>query len=642
MRLSAERLDSLLVAAAAAVGGTPRPGQVDMARAVASSIDRRRHLLVQAGTGTGKSLAYLVPAIEHAIHGGSVIVATATLALQRQLIERDLPRITAALAPLLDREPTFAVLKGRHNYVCLERLHRAEGEDDDADALIPGPRSALGKQAKAVRQWAEATETGDRDEFGDSIDARIWRGLSVSRRECVGESRCAYGAECFTARRREEAMAADIVVTNHAMLAIHVIEGIPVLPEHDAIVIDEAHEVVDRLTGALTLDLAPRSVEVAAQRAGRFAPNDVVDDLLGARDYLVDALAGLQGRLRELPEDLVRAVSGVRDRVRATLSAVPADDDPTTMAARQRARGALDELLDASARILTAGPDDVIWVDGGGTLRLAPLQIADRVREDLFRGRSVVLTSATLTVGGTFDALASGVGLDGEDAPEWEALDVGSPFDYPRQGILYVARHLPPPGRDGLPEEALDEIADLVQAAGGRALVLCSSWRAVDRVGEYLGVRGVGSLLVQQRGDTVAALVDRFTDEAGATLVGTLSLWQGVDVPGDACILVIIDRIPFPRPDDPVLAARQERVDAAGGRGFWSVSVPRAGLLLAQGAGRLIRDTTDRGVVAVLDPRLATARYSGELRASLPPMWFTTDREAVLGSLRRLAAAAEA
>jgi ATP-dependent DNA helicase DinG len=262
--------------------------------------------------------------------------------------------------------------------------------------------------------------------------------------------------------------------------------------------------------------------------------------------------------------------------------------------------------------------------------------VAGLLRDSLFASGSVVLTSATLSVGGEFASLLASAGL----ADDTLAVDVGSPFDHGRQGILYVAKHLPAPGRDGVPMEALDELADLVEAAGGRTLALFSSWRGVERAADYLRVRW-GSrpdlpVLVQQRGDSVAGLVERFASVPESTLLGTVSLWQGVDVPGESCSLVVIDRIPFPRPDDPLLAARQRAVDEAGGSGFASVSVPRAGLLLAQGAGRLIRSAEDRGVVAVLDSRLATAAYGRALRASLPPFWYTTDRVTVLGSLDRL------
>ena len=617
-----------LAAAATALGSEPRPGQLAMAEAVAASLASGRsapqHLLVQAGTGTGKSLAYLVPAALHAVKGDAVVVATATLALQRQLVERDLPVVASALEPLLPRPLTYAVLKGRHNYVCLERLHRQEPEDD-GDAIIP--RSALGQQAVAVREWALETQTGDRDEFGESIDPRVWRGMSVSRRECVGEMRCAYGAECFTAKRREIAMAADIVVTNHAMLAIHAVEGIPVLPDHDAVIVDEAHELVDRVTQALALELSARSVEQALSRARKFLRPSTADDLADAAERLTEA-SREDGRYREAPRDLLLALSSIRDVARAGISEIPTDDDLDTLAARQRARGGLEEIFDAAGRLIAATSAEVTWVESG-TVKLAPLEIAGVLGSSLMAERPVALTSATLTLGENFDECAARMGVPGE----WQGLDVGSPFDYAQQGILYVARHLPPPGREGIPEEALDEVGDLIDAAGGRTLVLCSSWRAVERMGDYLRVRLSTPVLVQRRGEPAAALVSAFEAEPATSLVGTMSLWQGVDVPGETCSLVVIDRIPFPRPDDPIVSARQE---ALGREGFREVSVPRAGLLLAQGAGRLIRDASDRGVVAVLDPRLASASYGKTLLAAMPPLWLTDDRAVVLAALGRL------
>ena len=641
-------LEEGLRLAAAALGSEPRAGQLQMARAVADALEAGEappRLLVQAGTGTGKSLAYLVPAALHAVATGeAVVIATATLALQKQLVDRDLPVVATALEPLLGREATYAVLKGRHNYVCLERLHRTEpGEDEETDALLAVPKSALAQQAMAVREWALETETGDRDDFGESIDPRVWRGFSVSRRECIGETKCPHGADCFTVRRREVAQRADLVVTNHAMLAIDVLEGIPLLPEHGAIIIDEAHELVDRTTQALTRELSGRAVEVAAQRARTAITDEAYADLVDAGSALDAALAAVAGRMRDPSRDLTLALTQVRDAARAANAQIASDTDVDTMAARQRARGALDEVFEVAGRVLTLASNDVAWVDAG-VVRIAPLSVSALLGDALFVDRSVVLTSATLSLGGGLQEMAAQVGLGaqaGLDEREWTGLDVGSPFDYQAQGILYVARHLPPPGRDGIPEEALDEIGDLVDAAGGRSLILCSSWRAVERLGDYLRVRVSTPVIVQKKGETAAPLVGTFSADESASLVGTLSLWQGVDVPGSTCSLVVIDRIPFPRPDDPLVSARQEEVDAAGGSGFRSVSVPKAPLLLAQGTGRLIRSPEDRGVVAVLDPRLATAGYARALRESLPPLWFTTDKVTVIGSLERLAATYE-
>jgi ATP-dependent DNA helicase DinG len=315
------------------------------------------------------------------------------------------------------------------------------------------------------------------------------------------------------------------------------------------------------------------------------------------------------------------------------VSEIPSDDDLETLAARQRARGALDEVFDTAGRLIAATSAEVTWVDSG-TVKLAPLEVAGVLGSSLMGDRPVTLTSATLTLGVDFEECAGRLGVPGE----WSGLDVGSPFDYAQQGILYVARHLPPPGREGIPEEALDEVGDLIDAAGGRTLILCSSWRAVERMGDYLRVRLITPVLVQRRGEPAAALVTAFAADPETSLVGTMSLWQGVDVPGETCSLVVIDRIPFPRPDDPIVSARQE---ALGREGFREVSVPRAGLLLAQGAGRLIRDAGDRGVVAVLDPRLASASYGKTLLAAMPPLWLTDDREVVIAALGRLRGARE-
>ncbi|MFM8894285.1 MAG: ATP-dependent DNA helicase, partial [Actinomycetales bacterium] len=357
------------------------------------------------------------------------------------------------------------------------------------------------------------------------------------------------------------------------------------------------------------------------------------------REACLDATGPL--RVPALPRDLVLALTLLRDACHQGLTqlATSGEKDPDTLAAKQHARAAVEEVHDTAGALLAAGEQDVVWLDPGESrspcVKLAPLSVAGLLREAMFSRSPVVVTSATLTVGGGFESLVAGLGLDEEDVT---TMDVGSPFDHARQGILYVARHLPAPGRDGVAMEALDELAELIEAAGGRTLALFSSWRGVERAAEYLRVRlqGAYPMLVQRRGDSVGPLVDAFAEDPATCLLGTVSLWQGVDVPGQSCILVVIDRIPFPRPDDPLLSARQQVVDEQGGSGFRAVAVPRAGLLLAQGAGRLIRGSADRGVVAVLDSRLATAGYGSALRASMPPFWYTTDPQTVRSSLARL------
>lgn len=629
-----------------AFDGSERIGQQQMVSTIVEGLSAGGHRIIQAGTGTGKSLGYLVPAAAHALSegGGTVVVSTATIALQRQLMEKDLPLLASTLANEYGVTLTYAVLKGRNNYVCLQKLH-SDIPDPDGEALFEVSRGVLGDQAVAVRAWATSTDTGDKDDFGDDIDPRVWRAFSVNRRECVGESKCSYGEDCFTAKRRLQAQSAHIVVTNHALLAIDVVEGIPILPEHDIVIIDEGHEIVDRATGAITIELNAAGVERVVSRVGSQVSDQTMDALVDSQKAFEDALlassdptSGLT-RLAFVDPQLLLALTLIRDASHAGISemAPQKGEDPDIAARNQRARGGLEELHDFAGAFISQGNDSVLWIDHDGrppTLHSAPLSVAHLLRDKLFAEKFAVVTSATLTTSGNFDAIAASLGL-GTDK-RTETIDVGSPFDYAQQGILYVAASLPPPGREGLDMATLDAMGELVEAAGGRTLILCSSWRAVEKAAEYLRVRCDSPLHIQRKGESVSLLVERFTADIESTLIGTLSLWQGVDVPGDSCIQVIIDRIPFPRPDDPVMSARSARVDEAGGSGFRSVTLPRAGLLLAQASGRLIRSGQDKGVVSVLDSRLANSGYGSSLRKSMPPMWFTTDATIAINALERL------
>ena len=650
----------LLAAVVGEIGGAERPGQVEMADAVTEAFDSEEHLLVQAGTGTGKSLAYLVPAL---LHRRPVVVSTATLALQAQLTRRDLPRLVAVAAPLLGREPTFAILKGRNNYVCKHRLGGGVGApEDEGDGLfeIPAPSSQLGKEVLRAREWAAGTDTGDRDDLVPGVGDRAWAQISVNSRECLGATRCPDGPDCFAERARERAAEADVVVTNHALLAIDALESIPVLPDHGAVVVDEAHDLVDRVSATATAEITVPLIERVARSAAKVADERQVDILLGVAEGLGATLGNIpEGPLDPVPPLLAAELGALRDAARNALVSISTsrEDSSDVLLAKKIARTGLEEIHEVAARLAAPTSHDVAWLAvedrRGRILRVAPLSVSGLLRSALFGTRTVVLTSATLAVGGGFDTAARSVGLsaadtqeeqrdEGEDAPpRWRGLDVGSPFDYRRQGILYVAKHLPTPGRDGLSTAVLDELEALVEAAGGRTLGLFSSRRAAEWAAAELRER-VKVPVLCQGDDTLTDLVRRFAEDPETCLFGTLSLWQGVDVPGESCQLVVMDRIPFPRPDEPLSAARARAVDAAGGNGFMAVSAAHAGVKLAQGAGRLIRRAEDRGLVAVLDPRLATARYGSFLRASLPPFWFTTDREVALGALRRLSTAGEA
>ncbi|MDG4859896.1 ATP-dependent DNA helicase [Streptomyces sp. T-3] len=655
-------LPELLHAAVTAVGGTERPGQVTMAESVAEAIDSGSHLLVQAGTGTGKSLGYLVPALAH---GERVVIATATIALQRQLVERDLPRTVDALHPLLRRRPDFAMLKGRSNYLCLHRLHEGVPQEEE-DGLFDqfesaAPTSKLGQDLLRMRDWADETETGDRDDLTPGVSDRAWGQVSVSSRECLGATKCAYGAECFAEMARERAKLSDVVVTNHALLAIDAIEGAPILPSHEVLIVDEAHELVSRVTGVATGELTPGQVNRAVRRSARLVDEKIADQLQTAAEGFERVMElALPGRLEEIPEDLGYALMALRDAARNVISALGSTRDKSVQdedAVRKQAQAAVESVHDVAERISNGSEWDVVWYERhdrfGASVRVAPMSVSGLLRENLFEDRSVVLTSATLKLGGDFNGVGASLGLAPEgtagkegteaaDLPVWKGVDVGSPFDYGKQGILYVAKHLARPGREGTRSDMLDELTELIEAGGGRTLGLFSSMRAAQEAAQELRSRIPDFPILLQGEETLGELIKNFAADPKTCLFGTLSLWQGVDVPGASCQLVVMDKIPFPRPDDPLMSARQKAVEDAGGNGFMAVAATHAALLMAQGAGRLVRATGDRGVVAILDPRLATARYGSYLKASLPDFWYTTDRNQARRSLSAIDAAAKA
>ncbi len=663
----------LLAEAVEALGGQRRAGQVLMAEAVAEAMSEGRHLLVEAGTGTGKSLGYLVPAL---LHDQRVVVATATLALQHQLVERDIPRLMDAVSGE-GLDTSYAVLKGRSNYACLHRVR--EGVPDDQGELIQAEAAlgAMGKKVLALRKWAEEQAesggSGEKDAAPRHTD-KEWRQVSVSHRECLGAAKCPFGKECFVELAREKAHRSHLIVTNHSLLAIDAIEGVPMIPEYDVVVIDEAHELTARVTQAATDELWASEVERAARRSQRHVEGNQADDLADAGDALRAAVAECDpGRFDAVPQVLSDALVLVRDAARACLSAYPKSDTSSEPdAGMTQARGSVQEVFATAERMASFSDADVLWLAEGTErmpphLCVAPLQVWGPMRDKLLADKTVVMTSATLLIGGDFNVMATNVGLKpsertdspvvevrraqrgaskppgeaaDDDAQPWVGLDVGSPFDYPKQSILYVARHLPPPGRDGLGKPQLDEIAELVDAADGRTLGLFSSRRAAETAAEAVRER-LPHLTTLAQGDAqLPELARQFVEDPHTCLFGTLGLWQGLDVPGDTCQLVIIDRIPFPRPDDPLMSARQRAAEKAGGNGFMQVAATHAALLLAQGAGRLIRTSNDKGVVAVLDPRLVTARYGAFLKAGLPPMWQTTDPAVVRQALKRLSVAA--
>jgi ATP-dependent DNA helicase DinG len=681
---------AVLHQAVAEIGGAERPGQLEMADAVAEALQTGQHLLVQAGTGTGKSLGYLAPALIRLVEHDRerIVVATATLALQRQLATKDIPTALDAVAKITGKRPRHAILKGRTNYVC--RLKATEGVAEEQGTLLgveelttglaasAAPSSVIAAEVLSLRSWAddEHRKNGlaDRDDAPTHTE-RAWQQVSIPVRECLGRDRCPLGDTCFVERSRDAARSADLVVTNHALLAIDAMHGGTALPEHDAVIIDEAHELVARVTGAASAELSPQLIERVSRRALSYLTDETALELLESADALRNALDETNpGRIENPDSALGQALGVVRTAARKAVSGLTSSDAKAEPEQRQTA-AAVKEVFDVADRLAAMSEHDVIWVAeserDGRDVRVAPLSVAGLMRSQVFGQATTVLTSATLKLGGDFDRVAMSVGLrlderdaepvavdsrepddiafeesdhdaedkdrdPGEGPQSWHGLDVGSPFDYRNQGILYVARHLPPPGRDGLSDATIAEIAELVWAAGGRTLGLFSSRRAAE-VAAVRVRRELPKLTVLCQGDAqLTELTRRFLSEESTSLFGTLSLWQGVDVPGNTCQLVIIDRIPFPRPDDPLMNARQRAVAEAGGNGFMTVAATHAALLLAQGSGRLIRRLSDRGMVAVLDPRLVTARYGTFLKASMPQMWQTSDREVAVGALRRL------
>jgi ATP-dependent DNA helicase DinG len=673
-----EALQALDVALAAVPGSQQRAGQRAMVEAVATALGSREHLLVQAGTGTGKSLGYLVPALTS---GKRVVVATATKALQAQLVDKDLPRLVAALAPVLGRTPTYALAKGRSNYLCLQQASGGPGaREDEPDSLFDGPASSLGTQVVRLREWGEDTATGDRDEVPFPVTDRAWRQVSVSARECLG-SRCPSRVDCFAEIAREQAQTADVVVANHTLLALDVFTAVSVLPERDAVVLDEAHEFVSSVTEALSHELAGGDVRRAVGAAAELVAVPTLERLESARDGLEGVLGTLQpGWIRSLDRYALdsiallgrAAVEACAEIARDTSSDADVKGDDVELARRERARAGLTAIAEAAEEIGTPSVSSAVYAtaDGASTrLRVSPLRVGGALGSRLFGETTVVATSATLTLGGSFRHAAQSLGLvwlagspvgegaahDGrepaavtevleageEPPPRWRHLDVGSPFDYRRQSQLWVARSLPDPGRMAVSwaREVDALLIELVRAAGGRTLGLFSSTSAAARAAAAVR-EGTDLPVLLQGDDSPGALQHAFAADARTCLFGTRSFWQGVDTPGSACQLVVLDRIPFGHVDDPLSKARLAAAQDAGRNGFLEVTLPPAAVLLAQGAGRLIRAPDDRGVVAVLDPRLETAGYAGTLLATLPPFYRARSKEAVLASLRAIDATA--
>jgi ATP-dependent DNA helicase DinG len=650
-------------------GGEHRPEQQEMCRAVAEAIVTRTHLVVQAGTGTGKSLAYLVPA---ALSGKKVVIATATKALQDQLAEKDLPQVDDGLglpAPL-----DFAVLKGRSNYVCRQRVAevgsggiqaelgdqgagRADEpavataeEDESTEASAGAPPEGIVEEVRQLVAWSQKSQTGDRADLSFEPSDRAWNMVSVGPRECPGAYNCPSGGSCFAEAARERASVADVVVVNTHLYGAHLASGSVVLPEHDVVIFDEAHELEEVMTSSLGVEVTPgrfRSLVTSGRSLVEQKDADLLDSLgslgdqlgtlladrVGARVLHDDArppvddseLAALIGRAAEVSRRVTDAMRRGGAQRSFLAEAGGTDADPDRASRKTRTLQAAVHLTEDLHRFETRGDGEVAWVDGtrrNVRLRLSPIDVGPVLATMLWGEVTSVLTSATIP-----PRIVERVGLQ---AFPTEELNVGSPFDYRSHALLYVARHLPDRRAAGAEEALHEELSQLLDAAGGRTLALFTSKRATEAAAAALAPELPYTLLLQ--GDLPKnLLLEKFASEETSCLFATMGFWQGVDIPGRALSLVTIDKLPFPRPDDPLLQARRDR---AGGGAFSLVDLPRAATLLAQGSGRLIRNAEDRGVVAVLDPRLATASYRGVLLATLPPMRRSVDIAEVESFLR--------
>ncbi|MBU6241791.1 MAG: ATP-dependent DNA helicase [Acidobacteria bacterium] len=595
-----------------------RPGQVDMALAVTNALNDEGRLIVQAGTGTGKTIAYLVPAI---LSGKRTIVSTATKTLQDQLAQSDLPLLEATLPQPF----TWAILKGRSNYVCMQRVsevtNNARLELDDLGATHQ-------REVEKLARWALETRTGDIAELDWQPSARAWQSVSVGSDECPGAMRCESGSQCFAERARATASCADVVVVNTHLYGMHVAAGGAILPEHDVVIFDEAHQLEDTLTSTVGVSLSGGRATTLAVALRRIIDDERLQSgLHDAAKALNDVLSpSVEQRLAlPLPAGIVDVLSNLRLIINQCLDALRGVDSTVESVKQKMLRAQslatrLAENIDAALRADSSFVPYVTGTTDRAELVLAPLDIGPALAEHAWPEHAVILTSATIPL-----SMPQRVGL----SESVEMLDVGSPFEYQEQAMLYCATHLPDPNaqRD---DAVHSEMADLIAAAGGRTLALFTSRRAMQAAVDELRSRLPYRILAQDENQR-ATLLREFTLDETSCLFATAGFFEGVDIPGRSLSLVIIDRIPFPHRNNPLLAARRE---LHGSRGFTEIDLPRAITALAQASGRLVRSRNDRGVVAVLDPRLATKGYRWTIINALPPMSRTRDKAEAIQFLR--------
>ena len=595
-----------------------------MAEAVFDAITRRRHTIVQAGTGTGKSLAYLVPVM---LSGKKTVIATVTKALQDQLAEKDLSLVADGIAEATSLRPTWAVLKGRSNYLCLQRLDELR----EPSTLRFGDEDRLDdKTLDRLERWAATTESGDLASIDWSFPEQSARLVSVGSDECPGASRCPRGDVCFAEAARRRATEADVIVVNTHLYGLDVASQGAILPEHDVVVFDEAHQLEDVISDSTARSMSAGRIAHLSGAIRSVIRDDALTGALGiiAAD-LNAALSPRAGSRLAVPLDasISEPLVALRLKVADGLNALGAlgTDHAETKQRILRATIGCQRVIDEIDSLLIASAGSVAFVSGTAErpmLELAPLNVGPTLKSGVWDTKVAILTSATMP-----NTLPDRVGLG-----DVEVIDVGSPFDYENNGLLYCAKHLPPPNHPERDAAVHEELVRLITAAGGRTLALFTTYRAMHAAADALAGR-IPHPILRQGELPKSLLLEQFAGDHGTCLFATAGYFQGVDVPGSSLSLVTIDKIPFPRPDDPLLSARRDQV---GADAFNVYDVPIAATQLAQAAGRLIRMATDTGVVAILDPRLATKGYGKRLVAALPPMPRTIEFDRVADFLERI------
>jgi ATP-dependent DNA helicase DinG len=603
-------------------GAEERQGQIDMSHAIAESLASGRSIIVQAGTGTGKSLGYLVPAI---LTGETAVVATATKALQDQLNSNDLP----LLQKHLDIPFTWAVVKGRSNYACLQRIN--ERADKSAQLEFEETSDKVNKEIDELITWAKKTKTGDFDELPRIPSDRAKQAISVSTDECPGKNKCPVGANCFAERARDAASTANVVVVNIALYGAHIASSGNILPEHKIVIFDEAHQLESSLSDAVGIQLTNGRVSSFASSVRRVIADPMVTNRLEELGLRFSGAIGphVGNRLqRPLPSNIVENMSLIRIEVATLINALrelKTDNEPTQQRIyRAQTQGTrLTESLDIA---LGSFEGYVAYVEGSEErpiLRITPLHIGEVLATNVWNEHTAVLTSATVP-----HSMPERVGLPTEGT---EVLTVDSPFDYEKNSILYCSPNFPEVKSPAYKEFLYDEMEALMTAAGGRTLALFTSnaalYSAIDAMRERVSFPILGPKDYPRQ-----TLIDMFIDDESACIFASQGFFQGVDFPGRTLSLVILDKLPFPTPTDPLLEARREAIGRD--KSFGEIDLPMAATSLAQAAGRLIRTDTDRGVVAVFDSRLATAKYKWTLINAMPPMNKTRERPVVEQFLR--------